>query len=808
MRTITRGVLGATSLVLIAYTLYIIIWPLRWRLLLVWPVVEALFFVCVFLPRYDRLNKQPQPHEPADHDAMRCWRRFLRYAREVPGGMDTGAYISGWYRGADPSQVKRGNLEEFVAYGFWYRSLQQMADAGLGHVPGQMVEELQAAWGVSFEPGYNPGVSFLGHLWEPLNASWRPLAFYLLVEGVGRGGRTLLRRWGFRRHQHSGLTYFTLGCDKPPPKSAAPGGNSNSSSTARVSCDATSSSSGCDLDSAAGDGVPQLAAAAAAPAGAGSAAAALPKLDQTVGAAMVEAADSTAPVVEAVVASANQLLEQQQQQQQQQQQPVPPKFTSTLSSVFEAQGSQDADWTPFAANSNSPAKDADTTPRNSYTDLSYRQPAPSAAAAAAAAAAHDSEQVAGRGSKGGQGLKLPAASAPVDGRSSSATAAAAAAADTKIGRDQSRQQGTATRAASAQPGGHPQMSLAHLPQLAPRTSQLLSAGTCPLQQVLTMTAMDAAPPGLPVLFLHGVGGLPAYLGLVLQMVAGGHPIIAVEFKGVSLRLGNVMTADEVEAAVVGMLDELRIERACVMAHSYGTFIASLLVRRHPQRVASLYLLDPVTIGMFMPYLLTNFLYRRFEWSGWNKAALLGVAKVAVRKLAANDLHLCATFARRFYWTDLNMWPEDLPPGSVVLLSGKDDLVDSNAVRVMLERAGHVQVVFNPELTHGAFLLVPEVKAAILGTLQQLITASGSAVAGLGRGLSSLLLSKTHTLTLAGAAGGSGAAPGGAASARRALPTLASVASTLLGSRKERATLEPVASVRLPQPPADAAAADS
>jgi hypothetical protein len=37
------------------------------------------------------------------------------------------------------------------------------------------------------------------------------------------------------------------------------------------------------------------------------------------------------------------------------------------------------------------------------------------------------------------------------------------------------------------------------------------------------------------------------------------------------------------------------------------------------------------------------------------------------------------------------WPEDLPPGSVVVLSGKDDLMDSGAVRAMLERAGHVQV---------------------------------------------------------------------------------------------------------------------
>jgi hypothetical protein len=79
---------------------------------------------------------------------------------------------------------------------------QQMRESGLGHVPGQMVDELQAAWGVSFEPGYNADVSFFGHLWEPLNASWRPLAFYLLIEGVGRGGRALLRRWGFKRHQH------------------------------------------------------------------------------------------------------------------------------------------------------------------------------------------------------------------------------------------------------------------------------------------------------------------------------------------------------------------------------------------------------------------------------------------------------------------------------------------------------------------------------------------------------------------------------------------------------------------------------
>jgi hypothetical protein len=95
--------------------------------------------------------------------------------------------------------------------------------------------------------------------------------------------------------------------------------------------------------------------------------------------------------------------------------------------------------------------------------------------------------------------------------------------------------------------------------------------------------------------------------------------------------------------------------------------------------------------------------------------------------------------------------------------------------------GLLQVVYNPELAHGAFLLVPEVKAAILGQLKQLLASSGNAVAGLGRGLTSLLLSRTYTLT--GPGGSSSVAPG--AGGRRALPTLASVASGLLASRKSR-----------------------
>jgi hypothetical protein len=60
-------------------------------------------------------------------------------------------------------------------------------------------------------------------------------------------------------------------------------------------------------------------------------------------------------------------------------------------------------------------------------------------------------------------------------------------------------------------------------------------------------------------------------------------------------------------------------------------------------------------------------------------------------LASRDLHLAAALARRFYWSDLNLWPDDLPPGSVVLLSGQDDLVAAQDVQAMLEKRGNIKV---------------------------------------------------------------------------------------------------------------------
>jgi hypothetical protein len=43
----------------------------------------------------------------------------------------------------------------------------------LAPVPGQMVDQLEAALRVKFNPGYTPGLRFMSHLWEPLRAHYR-----------------------------------------------------------------------------------------------------------------------------------------------------------------------------------------------------------------------------------------------------------------------------------------------------------------------------------------------------------------------------------------------------------------------------------------------------------------------------------------------------------------------------------------------------------------------------------------------------------------------------------------------------------
>ena len=122
-------------------------------------------------------------------------------------------FVSGWFRGAPAEAVLRGNLEDFVAYGFHCRvrygvaaaacvcvthshaeverrmlahsqhppkrtrahclppplaqTLEQLSAAEQRRVR-SFVDDVEAAWGVRFRPGFDPALPFMAHVWEPL----------------------------------------------------------------------------------------------------------------------------------------------------------------------------------------------------------------------------------------------------------------------------------------------------------------------------------------------------------------------------------------------------------------------------------------------------------------------------------------------------------------------------------------------------------------------------------------------------------------------------------------------------------------
>ena len=49
--------------------------------------------------------------------------------------------------------------------------------------------------------------------------------------------------------------------------------------------------------------------------------------------------------------------------------------------------------------------------------------------------------------------------------------------------------------------------------------------------------------------------------------------------------------------ILAILDAEAVPKACVVGHSYGTLLASRLVKRFPGRLHSLVLVDPVCFSM-------------------------------------------------------------------------------------------------------------------------------------------------------------------------------------------------------------------
>ncbi len=162
----------------------------------------------------------------------------------------------------------------------------------------------------------------------------------------------------------------------------------------------------------------------------------------------------------------------------------------------------------------------------------------------------------------------------------------------------------------------------------------------------------------------------------------------------------------------------------LVAHSYGTLVASALVKRsnadaaaqqqqagasagslRARRVAGLTLLDPVCFAMYLPHLLRNSLFFHVPKhapasapapSSPSSRSSAAAAKKPqqqqqqrrwnpLRGVVVRDVHVAAALSRKSHWSEVNLWVRDLPEHAptTVVMSGDDHMVPVDAVRDML-----------------------------------------------------------------------------------------------------------------------------
>ena len=104
--------------------------------------------------------------------------------------------------------------------------------------------------------------------------------------------------------------------------------------------------------------------------------------------------------------------------------------------------------------------------------------------------------------------------------------------------------------------------------------------------------------GNPVVLIHGFPTSSHLWTDVVPLMPAGHRIVVLDLLGYGRSdrpLGRAVDIPAHAARVVGVLDELRIESACIVGHGMGGGIAQWMALHNPERVSHLGLIDSVSL---------------------------------------------------------------------------------------------------------------------------------------------------------------------------------------------------------------------
>ncbi|ODA79540.1 hypothetical protein RJ55_05134 [Drechmeria coniospora] len=220
---------------------------------------------------------------------------------------------------------------------------------------------------------------------------------------------------------------------------------------------------------------------------------------------------------------------------------------------------------------------------------------------------------------------------------------------------------------------------------------------------------------LPIVFFHGIGiGLWTYIRFVADLrAAKTRGVIAIELLPISFRL-TAPPPDKLRflLQMVTILGHHQgWDKFAIASHSYGSVLATHMLRSPAlgHRVASIVLIDPVTIMLHLPSVAYNFT-RRYpskanEWQLWY--------------FASTDPGVAHCLGRHFFWRENIIWKDELVSSgrrAAVCLAGRDLIVDVAEVLQYLksnDQDSTIEVLVFPHLDHAQIFDDPSARRRAL-----------------------------------------------------------------------------------------------
>ena len=170
---------------------------------LIWFFVEIGFYIYLayfIYPELNILRKSPQ-HEMDPRENMI---RGLESLNKIKHVYSFEKFFTGWFKGCKIEDIKEGNVEAFLAWTTYQRSLEELSPNERLEIQ-EVIKYLSTYFNISFPKGFNKDIRFIMMTHEAVMFNHKPFIFYALVMFFNWASSIVFRWYGYERYAVSDM---------------------------------------------------------------------------------------------------------------------------------------------------------------------------------------------------------------------------------------------------------------------------------------------------------------------------------------------------------------------------------------------------------------------------------------------------------------------------------------------------------------------------------------------------------------------------------------------------------------------------